>query len=532
MFRRSPSPLVERVLLVVVAWVLSLAQGCASLPSATESVPSVAIPIDAQEGLGRIAAQSVPADAGAGFRPLQISGYSMDARLALVGDAQKSLDLQYYLLQDDATGRTLLRAVRDAAVRGVRVRLLVDDLYTADNVGMLQGLQAYPNVEVRLFNPFASGRAFLATRWAASLFDFARVNHRMHNKMFIADGAFAIAGGRNIADEYFFNSEEGNFLDFDLLIAGDAVPRMAEIFDRYWNSRWAYPLQTIEPLRKDPSDARDEFERLTKDAGQVFAPLPPDAVDVLGYGLLSTDLRRPPLKLLFGRVDVFADDPEKVSGHGTSETAAQTVTARVIKAMADTTSTLTINTPYYIPGTIGLEGMRRARERGVHVELVTNTLAANDELLAGAAYARYRVALLRLGVEIHEISSTALGRINPAMQTALGNTVGRSHAKLVVLDGRRTFVGSMNLDHRSSQVNTEFGLLIDSPELASDVLSVVDWLQSAGTYRLRLNPSGERVQWVIVEDGVERVEDDEPELGAAARLKILLLSPLVRESLL
>src|SRR5882672_4974830 len=178
------------------AWLLTLGalviglQGCAVLPPPAEREPSVAMPASPNEPLGRIALQSVPAGLESGFRPLPLATWSMDARLTLVREARTSLDLQCYLLQNDVTGHTLARAVRDAAVRGVRVRLLVDDLYTADNMPMLLGLAAYPNVEVRLFNPFAGGRGFGLTRWLVGLNEFSRINHRMHNKLMVADGAF------------------------------------------------------------------------------------------------------------------------------------------------------------------------------------------------------------------------------------------------------------------------------------------------------------------------------------------------------
>jgi putative cardiolipin synthase len=179
---------------------------------------------------------------------------------------------------------------------------------------MLLQLAAHPNVEMRPFNPFAGGRAFAATRWAFSLLDFARVNHRMHNKMFIADGAFAVAGGRNIADQYFFSSKQGNFIDFDLLIAGDAIPRMAAIFDRYWNSPRVYPLHALERSLETPQALQQSFESLTADAVDAYPPPSADQPDLLGQRVLTADLPHPPLELLHGRIEVFADDPEKVTG--------------------------------------------------------------------------------------------------------------------------------------------------------------------------------------------------------------------------
>jgi putative cardiolipin synthase len=455
----------------------------------------------------------------------------MDARLTLARQAETSLDLQYYLLQNDVTGHALLRAVRDAALRGVRVRLLVDDLYTDQSDRMLVALAAYPNVEVRLFNPFPAGRTFFVTRWLFALSDFARVNHRMHNKMFIADGAFAIAGGRNIADEYFFSSQGGNFVDFDLLVAGDAVPRMAAIFDRYWNSPRVYPLQAFERSADPEQKLRDEFEQLSADAVSAYPPPPAGARDLLGFFPLGADIRRPPLKLMAGRIDVFADDPEKVTGRAERGTDQTTVTARVGKAMSAARSELLVGSPYFIPGQLGMDGMRIAREHGVRVDVMTNSLASNDEPFASAAYARYRVPMLQMGVNVYETDSSQL-KNDPLIGAALRGSIGRSHSKLIVIDRRVTFVGSMNMDFRSSRENTELGLLVDSPELAQVVIGLAERVRSVGSFRLRLAEPDGRLQWVATVDGVEKVYDSDPGVDFATRLKVMLLFPFVSESLL
>lgn len=518
--------------LAALTGLMAMLQGCSTLPPPVDRTPVAAIPASADDALGRIAAQSTPpAGKGSGFRPLPLSAWSMDARLALVRHAQKSLDLQYYLLQNDVTGHTLVRAVRDAAERGVRVRLLVDDLYTADSDHMLLALAAYPNVEIRLFNPFPSGRAFFLTRWAFALGDFSRINHRMHNKMLIADGAFAVAGGRNIADEYFFSSKGGNFVDFDLLVAGDAVPRMAAIFDGYWNSPRIYPLHAVAGTRKAPQELRDAFEQLTADAVDAFPTPAPDKPDLLGYLPLSADLAHPPLKLLKGRIDVFADDPEKVSGRAQTGSDKTTVTARVGRAIAEARAEVVIGSPYFIPGQPGMAGMRAALANDVRIEVITNSLASNDEPFASAAYGRYRVDMLKMGVQLYEIDSSQL-RNDSLIGAALHASIGRSHSKLIVFDRNTTFVGSMNMDLRSSRVNTELGMLVDSPELAENVLSLADRLRATGSYRLRLRQPGDHLQWVGSENGAEQVLDREPDVDFATRLQLWLVFPFVSESLL
>ena len=227
-----------------------LATGCASLPRDLPRTPSVAVSASADTELGRIAFASAKDPALSGFRLMSWSEQSFAARLALAARAQRTLDLQYYVFDDDDTGRVLLRALRDAAVRGVRVRLLLDDLYTGGNDAMLLGLAAHPNVEVRLFNPFMVRYENVVARVAASLFDFDRVNHRMHNKLFIADGAMAIAGGRNIGDEYFMAHQGANYIDLDVFAVGAVLPTLAHLFDQYWNSEHVYPLEAIVPVER------------------------------------------------------------------------------------------------------------------------------------------------------------------------------------------------------------------------------------------------------------------------------------------
>ena len=516
---------------LAIAWALAAVQGCASLPPPAVRPMAAAIPASAGTALGRAATMSVPASAPSAFRPLPLSAYAMDARLTLARRAEASLDLQYYLLQDDVTGHALLRAVRDAALRGVHVRLLVDDLYTDQSDRMLLCLAAFPNVEVRLFNPFPSGRSQFLTRWAFALNDFSRINHRMHNKMFIADGAFAIAGGRNIADEYFFSSKGGNFVDFDLLIAGDALPRMQAVFDTYWNSPRVYPLHAIESTTDPDTTLRDDFERITADAVAAYPSPAADAPDILGYLPLSADIAHPPLKLLTGSIDVFADDPEKVSGRAELGVDETTVTARVGHAMAAAASEVVVGSPYFIPGQRGLDGMKAAQRHGVHVEVITNSMASNDEPFASAAYGRYRVEMLKDGVDLYEVDTTQL-RNDPLISAQLRGSIGRSHSKLIIIDRRITFVGSMNMDFRSSRENTELGLLVDSPALAHMVLALAERVRSVGSYRLRLAQPGDRLQWIATVDGIEKVYDSDPEVDLATRLKVWLLFPFVSEGLL
>jgi putative cardiolipin synthase len=513
----------------------SLFQGCASLAE-LQKTPSEALPAAANSPLAALLPADLTPGSGSAFRPLTFSSYSMDARLTLIREARESLDIQYYLLADDLTGRAFLRTVRDAAVRGVRVRILVDDLYTANNDRLLQGIAAYPNVQVRLFNPFPAGRALTITRWGLSLADLTRLNHRMHNKLFIADGVFAIAGGRNIADEYFFRSPRGNFIDFDLLVAGDAVPELAASFDRYWNSRHVYTLDALEPDAPKAEARREEFERITASAEMLFGPIMAGARDFLNYGPLSHDMARPPLKMLRGRIQVVADSPEKVRGDSASGMDPTTVISHVTEAISRAHDHVLLASPYFVPGKTALENLFKVRQRGVQVTLVTNTMASNDEPFVSAAYARYRRKMLQMGMQIYEVSPRILrmdSTFDDSFGAMLGKSTGRLHAKMMVIDHETTVVGSMNLDFRSSRDNTELGLFVDSPELAGDVTSLVDELRSVGTYRMRLGgASGRDIQWVDDQPDGEKVFEAEPEISLSTLVEVWLFSPFIQEDLL
>jgi putative cardiolipin synthase len=504
---------------------------CTTIGPSQTNHDSVAIAASDTTELGRIADASLGTGGESAFRPIPMSAFSMDARLTLATHAQQSLDLQYYLLQNDVTGHKLLRAVRDAALRGVRVRILVDDLYTATSDQMLVELASYPNIEIRLFNPFTTARSSASARWLFSLNEFSRLNHRMHNKMFIADGALAVAGGRNIADEYFFSSKEGNFVDFDLLIAGAAVPKLQSIFDIYWNSPRVYPLAQFEKSSDDPSTLQQSFEALTADAKTAYPTPPADQPDLLGFLPLSVDITHTPLNLLHGHIEAFADNPEKVSGRSESGTDRTTVTYRVLEAVGEANSEVVIGSPYFIPGDLGLERLSEVRQRGVAVYVITNSLASNDEPFASAAYGRYRVPMLKMGVELYELNPVEM-KNDPLIGKALRSTIGRSHSKLIIIDHRTTFVGSMNMDLRSSRENTELGMLIDSSDLANNVLALANKVRSAGTFKLRLAPSGDREQWVAVENGVEKVYASEPDVSLGTEAQILFLFPFVPEGLL
>ncbi len=455
--------------------------------------------------------------------------YSLDARIQLTRRASQSLDVQYYQISADRTGRLLMRNLRNAALRGVRVRLLVDDLYTIGGDPMFHGLAAFPNVEVRLFNPFCCARQSISSKYMASIADFRRLNHRMHNKLFIADGAAAVMGGRNIADEYFTRSETSNFVDMDVFMVGPVVRRLANLFDMYWNSPQVYAVEDILGQVTDRKAAQRAFDHLVDEGEQMMSVnVPP--FDILGYGPISDDLDSGRLGLVWGTAVAFADLPAKVMATSDEMARSMSVQMSIMDRVMVSTSDVVISSPYFIPGAMGVKEFGELTKRNVKVAILTNSLAANDEPLVHHGYARYRVDLLRTGVDLYELSPTRI-RHNERLQLP-GQSLGRLHAKTAVIDQSTVYIGSMNLDPRSESTNTELGILADCPELAKEVIRVINISKLQSSYRLRFTPDGQRIEWLATDDQGEVVLSQEPEVTPLMRFQNMFFAPFVPEQLL
>lgn len=514
-----PRALLRSTLLTL--FTLLILTGCAGLPTHFEKNPSQAWPTPQDTPLGRVVQASLPAEHPSGFRLLPSGSFAFDARIALARRAQRTLDLQYYLFHNDESGRALGREVLAAALRGVRVRVLLDDIATQGQDAMLAQLATHPNLEVRLFNPFAGGRGQLVTRVLASVFDASRVNHRMHNKLFVADNAVAITGGRNIGNEYFMQSNASNFIDLDVLAAGAIVPKMSDVFDQFWNSDYAYPASAFasfklddKPLAADPPD---------------ILPISAGTVDPLGYGPLGIDIDSGRLTLIGAQAVVVADAPSKVAGV-TDLTVDSTASRMILRLMDSAQSEVLVISPYFVPGAVGMAAMKKLAARGIGMTVLTNSLAANDSSLVHVGYSHYRRAMLQLGVHLYELSPTRArmrGRI-----ALFGSSHASLHAKVVAIDRKRLFVGSLNLDARSARTNTEMGLLIDSPTLTGDLYALLKADNDDSSYRLRLSPTTGALEWVALDDGVEVIFSSEPDVNVLLQFGLWLIAPLAPESLL
>lgn len=530
--RPAPSLHARQAVLALLALLLC---GCASLPPLAEPpAPTQAIAASADTPLGAVAARAMERTRGhgsTGVLSLAHPWMALDARLSLIRQARSSIDLQVYHLADDTVGRQVLRALRDAAQRGVRVRLLIDDFYTAGMDDLLLGLAAHAGVQVRVFNPFGGVRGSSIGRWMQMAGDFRRLNHRMHNKLFIADGAMAIAGGRNLANGYFQRDADANFIDFDVLAVGAVLPDLAAAFDRYWNSAQVRDIAALAATDAQPPELRARFASMTSDTDPPFVAPPtwrggpiPRFDQVLADGLAG---------LIGAEATVFADTPAKLDR--TPGSLAGTTHAFALQSFRASREELMLYSPYFIPGDSGLAGLREARQFGITVRVITNSLGATDEPLASLAYERYRVPLLQMGVELYEVSALQVRR-DATTGRVFGASRAQLHAKLALIDRRAVLLGSMNLDQRSATTNTEMVLLIRSPELAREILNWFNSQERAdvrGSYQIRLQPDGRSLQWVaLLGEGRSETLDKDPEFNPWERLRLWLISLLVPESLL
>ncbi|SEL31289.1 putative cardiolipin synthase [Variovorax sp. YR750] len=539
-----------RAPLAALALVFSMLMGaCSSLPPRVSERPVAAIADFRSTPLDAITRKVLPgneqADDRSGFQLLPYGPTSFATRIELAKLATRSLDVQYYLLAADNTGRALMRELRDAAQRGVRVRLLVDDLYTTGEDELLLALASYPNVQVRLFNPFPGGRGSDLTRFISSGLEFGRINRRMHNKLFVADNVAAVAGGRNMADEYVMNASGSNFVDMDVFAAGPVVRQLSDEFDHYWNSEVVYPVGRIASSALTPGQLRQNFDRLTAAVKPPEAPrIPPDGrianpvdgephslpLEMLPMLNLPFELAEDRLSpLLWAHARVLFDPLTKTEGLNERENSIKgTVTEGVIQWFRTSRSSIKMVSPYFVPSDAAVANLAEAQAAGIKVELVTNSLASTDEPWVYVGYWPHIHELLKSGVAIYELSPTL--SVKRGKLGIFGHRTGALHMKNGIVDRKQVFLGSMNLDPRSARLNTELGIIIDSPEMARQLDSFAD---AGSAYRLRLDATGRSIEWVEQDDdGKETAYDVPPETTAWQRLKLRLVAPFIPLSLL
>jgi len=497
-------------------WLLAAAilviSGCAGLPRHVQKTPSVAFQKPETTALGRIVAGDEVGKNLSGIRLLSSGDEALASLIALADHAERTLDIQYYIIHEDESTRTLLHHVRLAADRGVRVRLLVDDLNTAGEDRRFLHLSSHANVEVRVFNPFTAARFATWTRFILSATDIHRINHRMHNKLFVADNALAITGGRNIGDAYFTLDPHSNFVDLDVVAAGPIVPELSASFDAFWNSKYAFPIGSVASA---------------VDIEGTSAPVvEPDFS--INANWLEHELDVHDVQLIWVPATVLADQPAKITDESSPEEE-MTIANDIAALMQAAKQELIIISPYFVPGKQGMALIRELVASGVRVRILTNSLASTDSPLVDIGYGRYRVALLKLGVDLHEMRPK-LGQRHARFHPFRSSNASL-HAKALVIDQKIVFIGSLNMDERSARINSELGLVISSTEIARQVTSLLDDLSTDGSYKLQLDAAG-RVEWVSGDAGAQKIWHVDPETSRTERLWLKLLSPLAPDELL
>lgn len=515
MLNRSRNPC--SLLLVILVAV----SGCA-LPVVTERPESRALAA-AQTAATRLGQAILPLTrvhpGKSGVLLLEDPYDAFAARVLLAEAADASLDVQYYIWHNDMTGSMLLDALYRAAERGVRVRLLLDDNGISGLDAILATLDAHPNIEVRLFNPFVVRRP----KWIGYLTEPRRLNHRMHNKAFIADNQAAIVGGRNIADEYFGAGSGVLFADLDVLAIGPVVREVSTDFDRYWSSAASWPASAILPA-VPPRYPMPAPRHCSQDSGAGRYVC---AVADSGFlqALLSGNLA-----FTWAPVSMVSDDPAKAEGLSTEN---GLLSRQLEAAIGDPQQSVTLISPYFIPTRTGVEMFRQLRQQGVRVRVLTNSLAANDVALVHSGYARYRKPLLQAGVQLFELRNLSEGTPTGSRlrRSLTGSSASSLHAKTFAVDGETLFVGSANFDPRSVHINTELGFVIESPELAGKMEAWFDEQVRRLAYELVLDEKG-RLQWLEYSDGAVIRHRHDPDTGPVKRMLVYLFSWLPIEPLL
>jgi putative cardiolipin synthase len=438
----------------------------------------------------RVAANAVPGEERSAFRLLAAGIDAFVARAVLIELAERTLDLQYYIFHPDKSGSLIVDRLIAAADRGVSVRVLLDDWGTLDKKDeSVAGLDAHPNIDVRLFNPYTHRSRF--HRVLELLLHFRRVNRRMHNKQFIADGIATILGGRNIGDEY-FGMGELDFQDVDVLGAGPIARESTASFEAYWNSPFAVPISQLGKFAPDPGF----FPAARKTLRDRCDGLRDSMLNrSLSESHLAQELRADDLHVHWAAARVIADPPEKLAQPIGAQNSAY-LGGQLSPIARAAKSNLRIVSPYFVPRTSGVEFFAGRCQDGVDVRVLTNSLAATDVWLVHAGYMKYRRPLLDEGVRLYELRPEAAGATRPrASKATIGSSRASLHGKSFVFDRSCVFIGSVNLDPRSLEQNTEVGVLVNSAELAGEVATLFErWSSPELSYEVTRGANG-GLQW-------------------------------------
>lgn len=435
------------------------------------------------------------------------------ARALAAREATRSLDLMYYLWYEDSTGRLLTKEVIKAADRGVRVRILIDDINPRDNDQAYLALNSHPNISVRLFNP-SWIRASKYLRRLEFCLRMSSLTRRMHNKAWVVDGELAIIGGRNIGDAY-FDASDTNFRDLDALLQGPAVAKTVEIFESFWNCSAAKPVTLLSKPRRSKRDMLRELASIGVGTSGEHVKRVAQRRDLENFIREKGDMD------WTENVVIVSDPPEKVKGQGRQNW----LMKMILPIIMTSKKSLEIVSPYFVPGEGGVSILAQMAESGVDITVLTNSLAATDVVAVHGAYAKYRSSVLKTGARLFELQP----RAHKERTSVFGSKGASLHTKAFVVDNQFAFIGSFNFDPRSASLNTEMGTLFRHPRLIADVRQrIAREVASSSSYRLSLKDG--RIHWQGEIDGRRRSFATEPEAGLWRRLLALAVRFLPIES--
>ena len=459
----------------------------AALVSACASLEPLDLPQETTAGPSHAALWETLETARPGdwFAALNDGPTALDWRLRAIDSATESIDLQTFLWTFDTTGALVIDHLVTAADRGVTIKLLVDDSFLAGEDRLLVQLAAHPNIEYRVYNPFKRRSGSIVTRQLLNLAEFRRLDHRMHNKAMVVDNRVAIVGGRNLADEYFGLHAEANFRDMEVIVGGPIVQSIAHEFDDYWNDRWSFPIEMLSHVEASPADLA--MARQVRDENLHVHEEEPAAERQARWLEIAAQAHD-------GKVALFADEPPRKAPELADDAPVQVANA-LIDMFDAADDEIVIVSAYLIP-TPALEGaVARAVQRGVRVRMLTNSIRSNNHLTAHSAYRNHVRSLLEAGAEMHEVRIDARDRdiymLSPVSEKEL-----MLHSKTLLIDEDKAFIGSANLDPRSLRVNTEMGLLIESPTLNAELRAAIDPdFEPANAWHLQIDGEGD-IDWV------------------------------------
>lgn len=430
-------------------------------------------------------------------------------RLQMIDAATDTIDIQYYLFHDDESGQAVLQALVEAAKRGVKVRLLLDDMDMIGRDGIFVRLaKENPNLQVRIFNPFYI-RVFRIPEYPAR---FPRVTRRMHNKSLTVDNTLTVVGGRNIGNEYFSFNTEVAFADFDILAAGTIAPDVTEGFNKYWHSGLAFD---ITQLNHEANDER--FNKWQEQSSKVLSSYRAEVQkhQPALHDLLVQEGRH----TYYADMKVIYDRPEKVISSFRNTDG--NITKDIAALMESSQKEIVISSPYFIPGKFGMEVFKSMRDRGVDIVILTNSFAANDVAAVHAGYINYRKDLLKMGVKLYELKPlNSEAELDRGFEL-LGSKRASLHAKAFVVDQKTTFVGSFNLDPRSSVHNTEMGVIFDNAAYGAASVQKTSSYMKQQAYELRLTDQ-DKVEWI--DNATGAVLTKEPDMSMIEHIATKIIS--------